>query len=118
MNAAPVRSTMTPGILARRGAAMWPALPHRPSPDDGLISSEEAQGAGQRLGPEQLETNSLRILSVNPMIELHMQGTATLFPLTLDKRHFDSDGEVNARSALAGDGELKEPLMRPARMPL
>jgi hypothetical protein len=52
------------------------------------------------------------------MIELHMQGTATLFPLTLDKRHFDSDGEVNARSALAGDGELKEPLMRPARMPL
>jgi hypothetical protein len=37
---------------------------------------------------------------VNAMIELHMQGETTLFPLTHDPRHFSGDGEV-ARLARA-----------------
>jgi hypothetical protein len=46
------------------------------------------------------------------MIELHLQGTTTLFPLTLDKRHFDSDGEVNAlarRLPVRGHGRAELP---------
>jgi hypothetical protein len=31
---------------------------------------------------------------VNAMIELHMQGRTTLFPLTLDAHYFEGDGEV------------------------
>jgi hypothetical protein len=31
---------------------------------------------------------------VNAMIELHMQGDTTLFPLTLDTRYFDGEGKV------------------------